>query len=581
MLVAEPAAQAPGGAPISRSARPVGSHVPPADDLLADPARDLPDLIGRLVRRDPSMVVAIDAGPDGERITVSCGDLVHRVRTLAVELAEAGVARGSCVAVWLPNWSDVLVWQFAVASRGAHVIGINTRYNVGEVTHVLRRARPVVLAVADGFHGLDLLATLREAVAAADVPAPSIAVVSGPGQSQAVGAHDVGAYDVGAGSWSPAPPDGSAAELELSDLGELAAAFTTSGSTGRPKLAAHRGSAVLGHAVADAAAIGLQRGDVVLCALPLAGVFGFNTAMATLAAGGVCLLVPVFDPGAVLDAMAQVGVTHVVGGDDLVLRLHDAWQLQPRDLSSWRWCGLANFQGRAPELARWARDSFGTMTSGVYGSSEVFALTSMWPADEPEPGRWDAGGRVAHPGIAVRTVDPATDRVLATGEEGELQFRGPNVVDAYLGDPGAAARASTVDGWFRSGDLGVLLDEGAFVYVCRIGDALRLRGFLVDPAEIELRLTEHPGVRVAKVVGVEAPDGATRAVAFVVVGVGEDLPSPEELRQWCARSLAAFKVPDAVHLVAELPTVSGPNGTKILTSALREWAHAGHPSVSA
>ena len=571
-------AEDPAGAPPSLVPRHVGSHAAPTPDLLDDPARDLFDLVRRLVRRDPSAVVAVDSGPNGEPIPVTCGDLAARVRSLAAELSRVGVDRGTCVAVWLPNWSDVLVWQFAVAARGAHVLGINTRYNVGEVTHVLRRARPVVLAVAVGFHGLDLLTTLREAVVAADVPAPSVAVVGGPGQPRTADHH---AYDVGAGSWSPAPGDGSAAELELSGPGELAVAFTTSGSTGRPKLAAHRGSAVLGHAVADAAAIGLRRGDVVLCALPLSGVFGFNTAMATLAAGGVCLLVPVFDADAVLDAMTQVGVTHVVGGDDLVLRLHDAWRIRPRDLSSWRWCGLANFQGRAPELATWARDAFGTRTSGVYGSSEVFALTSMWPGAERAPGCWDAGGRVAHPGIAVRTVEPATDRVLAPGEEGELQFRGPNVVDTYLGDPDAAAHAFTDDGWFRSGDLGVLLDEGAFVYVCRIGDALRLRGFLVDPAEIELRLTEHSGVRVAKVVGVEAPDGATRAVAFVVAAAPDAPASPEELRQWCATSLAAFKVPDAVHLVGELPTVSGPNGTKILTSTLREWARAGHPSASA
>ncbi len=555
----------------------MGRHPAPSAELLNDPPRDLPDLLGRLARRDPSAVHALDAGPGGERIPVTSGDLDVRVRSLAVELAGARVVRGSCVAVWLPNWSDVLVWQFATASLGAHVVGINTRYAVGEVTHVLQRARPVVVAVASGFHGLDLLATLQAAVRAADVPAPSVAVVAGPGQPRAA---DLGAYDVGAGSWSPGPADPAAAAVDPSDPDDLVAAFTTSGSTGRPKLAVHRGSAVVRHALADAAAIGLRPGHVVLCALPLSGVFGFNTVMAALASGATCLLVPVFDADAVLDEMVELGVTHVVGGDDLVLRLQNAWQARPRDLSAWQWCGLADFQGRAADLAAWARHAFGTATSGVYGSSEVFALTSMWPADEPGPGRWDAGGRVAHPGIAVRTADPVTGEQLGLGEEGELQFRGPNVVDAYLGDPEAATRAFTDDGWFCSGDLGVLLDEGAFVYVCRIGDALRLRGFLVDPAEIELRLIEHDGVRVVKVVGIEAPDGATKAIAFVVPVEGSE-PSSDELRQWCAASLAAFKVPDAVYLVPELPTVSGPNGTKILTSTLREWARAGHPSASA
>jgi fatty-acyl-CoA synthase len=288
----------------------------------------------------------------------------------------------------------------------------------------------------------------------------------------------------------------------------------------------------------------------------------------------VCLLEPVFDADAVLDDMAAHRVTHVVGGDDLGLRLHEAWTARPRDLGTWRWWGVADFQGRVRELAGWARDAFGTTTTGVYGSSEVFALTAAWPPDEPEPGRWDGGGRVVHAGIQVRAADPATDRVLPAGADGELQFHGPNVVDAYLGDPTAAGRATTDDGWFRSGDLGVVVAPGVFRYRYRIGDALRLRGFLVDPAEIELRLMAHPGVHTAKVVGVDGPDGGTLAVGFVVPEPGAD-PAPGELRDWCAGGLARFKVPDSVRVVAEMPTTSGTNGTKIRTSTLREWARGG------
>jgi fatty-acyl-CoA synthase len=187
------------------------------------------------------------------------------------------------------------------------------------------------------------------------------------------------------------------------------------------------------------------------------------------------------------------------------------------------------------------------------------------------------GGRVVHPGIGVRVADPGTGAVLAAGQEGELQFRGPNVVDAYLGDDAAAGRAFTPDGWFRSGDLGALVEEGAFSYICRMGDALRLRGFLVDPAEIELRLAAHPGVHTAKVVGVSGPDGATTAIAFVTPD-GPDRPAPDELRAWCAAELAAFKVPATVHVIAEMPTTTGTNGTKIKAATLREWAAGAVPN---
>lgn len=507
---------------------------------------DLTDLLGRLARRAPDAVGVIDAGVG----PVSWGELWRRTLGLARELEAAGIGSGDCVAVWLPNWSDSLCWQFASALRGAHVIGVNTRYNVDEVAHVLDSARPALVAVADGFHGLDLAGRLREATGRAGVT-PAVALVTGPGREPAEAARE------------PAPPD---------DPGRLAVAFTTSGSTGRPKLAAHSASGVLTHALAGADAIGLTDTDVMLCAIPLAGTFGFSTAMAALAGGTTLVLEPVFDADTVLDDMARHRVSHVVAGDDMVLRLERAWRERPRDLTAWRWWGGADFQGRLRELASWAADEFGTVTSGLYGSSEIFALASMWPPDTPVPRRWDAGGRVVTPRIEVRVADPDSGQPLPNGTEGELLFRGPNVVDGYLG--AAVIKTFTEDGWFRSGDLGVLVEEGVFVYVCRMGDALRLRGFLVDPAEIELRLAAHDAVDTAKVVGIPGADGGTVAVGFVVAVPGAT-PTPDELRDWCARSLAAFKVPDAVHVVDRMPTTSGTNGTKIRTATLREWALRG------
>jgi fatty-acyl-CoA synthase len=522
---------------------------------------DLPDLVGRLARRDPDVTAVLDTTPDGAMHAVTRGELWRRVRALAEELREHGVGAGDAVAVWMPNWSDALVWQCAVAARGAHVVGINTRYGVEEASHVLERARPRLVALAQRFHGLDLLDRLHAAVEHSGV-VPAVAVVTGPGGP----APDVGGCDVGAGAWTPRRDDGP--ELDRSDPGALAVAFTTSGSTGLPKLAAHTGAAVLAHAVADAAVLGLGEGDVVLGALPLSGVFGYNAVMAGLAAGATALLEPVFDADRVLDHIAAHRVTHLASGDDLVLRLHEAWSARPRDLSSWRWWGVADFQGRSSEMAAWLRDE-GVRVAGVYGSSEVFALTATWPADEPAPACWAGGGRVVHPDIAVRVADPDTDAVLEPGREGEIQFRGTNVVDAYLG--AAVPDPRTADGWFRSGDLGVLVDEGAFVYVCRRGDALRLRGFLVDPAEIELRLGEHPDVATAKVVGVAGEDGGTRAVGFVVPVPGRS-PAGEDLVAWCREALAAFKVPAAVQVVDAMPTTSGTNGTKIKAAELRRWA---------
>ena len=112
----------------------------------------------------PDAVALIDRGPDGAAIPLTAAELAARVAALTNELGERGIAAGDCVAVWLPNWSDALVWQFAVAARGAHVVGVNTRYDVAEVDARARQGAPAAGRAADRFHDLDLPGRLHEAV---------------------------------------------------------------------------------------------------------------------------------------------------------------------------------------------------------------------------------------------------------------------------------------------------------------------------------------------------------------------------------------------------------------------------------
>ena len=160
-------------------------------------------------------------------------------------------------------------------------------------------------------------------------------------------------------------------------------------------------------------------------------------------------------------------------------------------------------------------------------------------------------------------------RVLANGVDGELCFRGPVVLRRYLGDDAATAAALAADGWFRSGDLGRLTGDGGFEFLARLGDSLRLRGFLVDPAEIEQRLEKHPAVELAQVVAAERPGRGQVAVAFVRLSRPV---TEEDLRRHCAAGIADFKVPERIVAVEEFPTVDGPNGVKILKRDLRMMA---------
>lgn len=524
------------------------------------------EVVNRLADEQPDAVALWDSVPGAAPRPVTRGELVLRSGTVAAHLHDLGVGAGDCVGVWLPNWSDAVAAQLAALHLGAHVIGINTRYNTEEVAHVLDRARPTAILVAHDFNNLDLVGTLRQALDRTGRDAPHLIVVTAPGAPSGMTATDQTAYAMGSRVVALTPV--AAPRALTPGPGGLAVAFTTSGSTGRPKLAAHEEAGTAEHLLAVGRAVGFQPSDAMLGALPLSGVFGFVAAYTALLAGVPTLLEPVFDADRVVENMAALGVSHIVGGDDLVGRIADAQRASGQRLRL-RQILMADFEGRSPELARWA-EGMGAVLTGVYGSSELFALTAFWPTHTEQSLRGVGGGTIVSPAIEVRVADRSDDSEVPPGAEGELQFRGPNVVDAYLGDDTAMPRSVTADGWFRSGDLGILVEPGTFRYVCRAGDALRLRGFLVDPAEIELRLVEHADVALAKVVGAAAPDGrGTVAVAFVVPREGRH-PTAECLTAWCAQTMAKFKVPHEVRFLAEMPTTSGTNGTKIRTSALRE-----------
>jgi fatty-acyl-CoA synthase len=476
--------------------------------------------------------------------------------------------------VWLPNWTEAVVWEFALAAVGAANLGINTRYSVHELTHLLERGRPVGVVMPERFLRLELVQTLHAAVAEArgSVPGfrpPWVAVARG-------GEAPSDRFDVGGGVWLAAEPDSPAgeADAELRDLArpdDLVNYFTTSGSTGMPKLAGHDQGSIATHCESVVRALEMAGGDCFLAVLPLSGVFGFNPAMAMLSAGGTCLLEPVFEPGQVLADMAEFDVTHVVGGDDMLGRLMDAWSENPIGLPQLRRGGIADFVGRSTAVAQWAETEFGARISGVYGSSELFSLTSIWPPELPLVERILGGGRLVSDQIEVRAVDPQSEEPCPVGTTGELQFRGYNVVKSYLGAD-ASRSAVTEDGWFRSGDLGRLTESpGAFLYECRAGDALRLRGFLVQPSELEQFLMSHPKVSVAKVVGVSSEAQAEVAVAYVTLTAGESCES-QELLDFCRERLAPFKVPSILNIIDEFPVTTGTNGTKIRTAELRRRA---------
>jgi fatty-acyl-CoA synthase len=432
----------------------------------------------------------------------------------------------------------------AAAHLGVLVVPLNTRYRAVEVRNILRTTRARVLVIPSEFLGIDFRAILAEASAGlAERPV----VVDRPA------------------SLADAPPWTG----EPADPADLLAAFSTSGTTGgsSPKLAAHDQASVVHHALNVARAFDIRPGDVLLCALPLSGVFGFNAALGVLAGGATCVLQPIFEAAQAARLMAEHRVTHVFGSDPM---LHGILERADSLGSTWRRGGVANFAGLAADVVARA-EQIGLTVTGLYGSSECFALMAAWSPAEPLTVRVQAGGVPVSPEIEVRAADPTSGEVLAPEQPGELQVRGYSVLREYLNNPEATAAAFTPDGWFRSGDLGWTRRDGGFVFSARLKDTLRLRGYLVDPAEIEEYLAQHPAVEAAQVVGVQRAGEGEVAVAFVRLRAGQ-ATSEADLVDHCARGLAAYKVPRRIAFLDEFPTVDGPNGVKIQKTRLRELA---------
>ena len=258
--------------------------------------------------------------------------------------------------------------------------------------------------------------------------------------------------------WSPADPAG--------DADDPFVVFTTSGTTSRPKMVLHRQRSIARHAADVAAGFGYRPDDTVMVAMPLCGTFGLASLAGALAAGSAIVLTN-YDTALTAGLIESTGVTCVNGSDDMFHRLLEAGA----DLSSIRLAGYARFNTSLDGIVARA-DAAGATLTGLYGMSEVQALYAL---RDPALGIGDrerAGGSLVSPGASFRVV------------EGELQLRGPSLFAGYLAEGGEEIDHDLTsrhldDGWFRTGDAASADDERTFEYSARLGDVLRLGGFLV------------------------------------------------------------------------------------------------------
>ena len=482
-------------------------------------------------------------------------------RRVAQGLRDLGVREGDRVALWLPNVPAWFSCFFACARLGAFVVAVNTRFRSSEVADIVGRSGAKVLVYWPGFRGIDFEGILNDA--GVDALSGLAAIIAydeeaTPPEPRVVLGHKVKSYR----DLASCPPY--SRDHARPDLGCLI--FTTSGTTKLPKFVLHSQLSIASHAVEAARGFGFDAPGVRgLLTAPMCGTFGMSNALMPFAMGRPLVMIPTFDAQEAARAIRTHQITHFPATGDVVAQLLNVSK-EPIPYPSVRMVLGVRAGQAAPAQAR------GLTLLGIYGSSEMQAVLSRQPLYAPPAQREIGGGKLVNASTQVRACDIETGRVLPHGEQGELQFKGMSCMMGYYGNPEATAAAFTEDGFFKSGDLGYTVAEGEYVYLSRMGDVLRLAGFLVNPMEIEAVLDAHPSVAVSQVVGIDGPRGPV-PVAYVLPKNGVRVDEAELIAH-CKKQIANYKVPHHVLPIDVFPFTASANGNKIQKAKLREMAAA-------
>ena len=471
--------------------------------------------LAELINRDRAGA-ALACPDDGSRLGYH--QLADAASGLASRLASAGVGRGGRVAVVLPNGPEIIELLFALAALGATMAPLNPAYTEAEYRFYLEDLAPQLLLVG------------ARAAPAARAAADGLAIVElyadeAGGQPRL----EMDGRPLRAAGFEPGRPDDPVLLLH------------TSGTTSRPKQVPLLQRNLTAQARSIATHYALTESDVSFCAMPLFHVHGLvASTLAQLAAGGTVVVPRRFSPRRFHPQAAAEAVTWLSAGPTLhQMILEHATGFLP-SLRFLRSCSSA----LPVQLMQEAEDRYEVPMVEAYGMTEA---THQMTSNPLPPASRRPGSVGVEAGAEVRIVDAAGAEVPA-GAPGEVAVRGRGLTPGYLNNPEANAQAF-VEGWFRTGDEGVL-EAGYLRLRGRLKEMIIRGGENVSPYEIEAVLRSHPQVAEAVAFGVE--DGKYGQVVQAAVVLEGDA-TPDELRRHARESLAAFKVPDRVYVLDQIP----------------------------
>jgi fatty-acyl-CoA synthase len=463
-----------------------------------------------------------------EGTTLTYGATQRLIEQYAARLAGLGVTHRTRVAFLGQNQPDFLITLFAAARLGAIFVPLNFRLTGPEIAFIVADcgaevliADPAHRPVVDGVRAE--LASVRHFLTA---------------QSDAGGWErlDAPAGDVAPAAFRTAPDD-------------VAVIMYTSGTTGRPKGAMLTHGNIWWNNANAMHTIDFEQNDVTLTSAPMFHIGGLNVlTLATLQKGGEVVLHRTFDPGRTLAAIEEHRVTTFFGVPAMFQFMSQHPDFATADLSSLRVAVCGGAPCPEPLLRLYGERSV-PMQQG-YGLTETSPMVSFLA---PEFGLSKLGSSGRPPLFTeIRLIDGGGEVVREPGAPGEVLVRGPNVMAGYWNRPEDTEAVIDAEGWFRTGDIAYLDDEG-FLTICdRSKDMIISGGENVYPAEVESVLFRHPSIAEIAVIGEPDESWGERVVAVAALKPGQSL-NLEELRAFAGESLARYKLPRRLEIMSALP----------------------------
>jgi len=500
----------------------------------------IPGVLAAAAKATPDRI-AIE-NEDGSRLTFA--ELLNACRRAAAAFVAYGIKPGDRIAVWAPNSAPWIMATIGVQMVGGILVPLNTRLKGREAAYILNRSGSRMLFTVRDFLKTNYPALLE----GENLPKLERTVIldqsGAPGEGWA-------AFVAEGEAVSYATVDTLAAKVEGDDVADI---LFTSGTTGKPKgaLSTHAQTVITSRSWVKA--VGLHPDDKYLIVNPFFHSFGYKSGwLACLIAGCTILPHSVFDADGVIGRIAKTGVTVLTGAPTLYQSMLVSPAHETADLSSLRLAVTGAATVPRQLIERMASElHFKTVLTG-YGLTETSGTVSICDAADTIERVSQTSGRPI-PGLELRSVDTDGNDVPA-GMPGEILVRGFNVVKGYLDDPKATAEAISADGWFRTGDIGIIDAEGYIRITDRAKDMFIVGGFNCYPAEIEEALLENPAIAQVAVVGVPDERMGEVAKAYVILRPGASL-TEKELIGWARNIMANYKVPRYAEFVDTLPTTA-------------------------